>query len=85
MFHLYITLAYIIPNIYVFFRIKDLFISRGFRLWYVIVYLLIAAVYPLAGRDTDHEMNAILPVSFPVRSSVRPVSVDQLPDQDRFF
>jgi predicted MPP superfamily phosphohydrolase len=60
MFHLYITLAYIIPNIYVFFRIKDLFISKGFRLWYVIVYLLIAAVYPLAGRDTDHEMNALM-------------------------
>jgi len=52
MFHLYITLAYIIPNIYVLFRIKDLFISKSYRLWYILVYLLIAAIYPLTERYT---------------------------------
>jgi predicted MPP superfamily phosphohydrolase len=62
MFHLYITLAYIIPNIYVFFRIKDLFISKGYRRWYVIVYLLIAAIYPLNERYSDGDMNLVVQV-----------------------
>lgn len=56
MFHFYITVAYIIPNIYVFFRIKDIFISKGYKLWYILVYLLIAAIYPLVGyayRDVN--------------------------------
>jgi predicted MPP superfamily phosphohydrolase len=57
MFHLYLTLAYIIPNIYVFFRIKDLFISKGYRRWYTVVYLLLAALYPLAGRSDHERMN----------------------------
>ncbi|HKI90153.1 MAG TPA: metallophosphoesterase [Draconibacterium sp.] len=48
MFHFYLTLAYIIPNIYVFFRIKSLFISKGYKLWYTLIYLLLAAVYPLS-------------------------------------
>ena len=39
-------LAYTIPNIYVFFRVWQLFISRGYRLHYAVVYLLIAAIYP---------------------------------------
>ncbi len=47
MFHFYITLAYIIPNIYVFFRIKNLFITKSYRIWYILVYLLIAAIYPV--------------------------------------
>ncbi len=48
MFHLYITLAYVIPNIYVFFRIMFLFIGKKYRLWYTVVYLLLAAVYPVS-------------------------------------
>lgn len=48
MFHLYLTLAYIIPNIYVFFRIKHLFIGKDYKLWYTIIYILLAAVYPLS-------------------------------------
>jgi uncharacterized protein len=54
MFHFYLTLAYIIPNIYVFFRIKHLFISRRYRLLYTIIYLLLAAVYPVAENLSDH-------------------------------
>jgi len=53
MFHFYLTLAYIIPNIYVFFRIKHLFISKGYKLWYTIIYLLLAAVYPLSVNLSD--------------------------------
>lgn len=55
MFFLYISLAYIIPNIYVFFRIMYQFITKGYRHWYIIIYLLLVAVYPLAGRLPDHD------------------------------
>lgn len=50
MFHLFITLAYIIPNIYVFFRIMYLFINKGYKLWYMVTYLLLVAIYPLSER-----------------------------------
>lgn len=59
MFHLYITLAFIIPNIYIFFRIKDLFISKGYKLWYTLVFLSIAAIYPLSGSSSGRNMNLI--------------------------
>ena len=42
------TFGYIIPNIYVFIRIWQLFISKEHRLAYVLVYLLIASIYPLS-------------------------------------
>ena len=57
MFHLYISLAYIIPNIYVFFRIMNLFISTGYKRLYMVIYLLIAAIYPLAGRGDNNDAN----------------------------
>jgi predicted MPP superfamily phosphohydrolase len=47
MFHTLITLAYVIPNIYVFFRIRS-FISRGYKLHYTLLYLAIVSVYPLS-------------------------------------
>ena len=46
MFQLYLMLAYILPNIYVFFRIMSLFIGKGYRLLYTVIYLLLAALYP---------------------------------------
>ena len=58
MFHLFITLAYIIPNIYVFFRIMYLFINKGYKLWYVLTYLLLAAIYPISERFGQMESNA---------------------------
>lgn len=57
MFHLYIILAYIFPNIYVFFRIKNLFISKGYRLWYLLVYLLLAVIYPFGENYAHQELN----------------------------
>jgi predicted MPP superfamily phosphohydrolase len=48
MFHTIITLAYIIPNVYVYFRIRHLFINYGFRIRYTIIYLLFALVYPVS-------------------------------------
>jgi uncharacterized protein len=53
MFHTLITLAYIIPNIYVFLRIWFLFISKSYRLHYLIIYLLFAAIYPLSNLFHD--------------------------------
>jgi len=58
MFRLYITLAYFIPHIYLFFRIRDNFITKRYKPLYVIVYLLLASIYPLVGRN--HERNNFL-------------------------
>ncbi len=47
-FHEIILLAYLIPNIYLFIRIWQLFISRGYKIHFTIVYLIIAAIFPLS-------------------------------------
>lgn len=60
MFHLFITLAFIIPNIYVFFRIMYLFISKGYKLWYTLVYLLLVAIYPLSESIQRQQSNGFL-------------------------
>ncbi len=57
MFFLYLTLAYTIPNIYVFFRINHLFIGKGYKLWYTFIYVLLAVVYPLVQSLRDDNMN----------------------------
>ncbi len=46
MFHTIITLAYIIPNIYVFLRFRQLFVNKGYKLYYSLIYILIALIYP---------------------------------------
>lgn len=43
-----ILLAYTIPNIYVFIRIWQLFISKGYRLKYTFIYLAVVAIYPVS-------------------------------------
>ncbi len=67
MFRLIITLIYIIPNIYVFFRLKRLFITSGHKKWYSIIYLLLAAIYPvvqqLSGRFEGRIMEFLSMVS----------------------
>jgi len=60
MFHLLLNLGYILPNIYVFFRIKALFISKGYKLWYTLVYLSIALIYPFFGRFNESDANILL-------------------------
>jgi uncharacterized protein len=50
MFHTIITLAYIIPNIYVFLRIGKLFINKGYKIYYTVIYLLLASFYPLSNQ-----------------------------------
>ena len=48
MFHTILTLAYIIPNIYLFVRIWQLFISKEQRVYYVLIYLLLFLIYPVS-------------------------------------
>ena len=72
MFFLYISLAYIIPNVYIFFRIRNLFISKGYRQWYLLIYLLIAFVYPLFGRSAYEHMNLPLQAMYTISSYLLP-------------
>jgi predicted MPP superfamily phosphohydrolase len=53
MFHTMINLAYIIPNIYVFTRIWQLFINKGYKLTYTIIYLLVAFIYPVSNLFSE--------------------------------
>lgn len=49
-----IGLAYIIPNIYVFIRLWTLFINKGYRKYYTLIYLLLALVYPLSNLFSEN-------------------------------
>ena len=54
MFRTILSLSYLIPNIYLFIRIWQLFIPGRFRVWYTIIYGILFSVYPLtriAGRE----------------------------------
>jgi len=57
MFHFYLTLAYVIPNIYAFTRINQLFISKGYKIWYTFIYLIFFSVYPLSRNLGDQNEN----------------------------
>lgn len=59
MFHLYITFAYILLTLYPFIRIKDLLISKGYKLWYILIYIFLAAIFPLAGSFWRQDENFI--------------------------
>jgi uncharacterized protein len=60
MFQIYLALAYIIPNIYLFFRIRHLFIGKGYKHWFTLVYLSIVVVFPLLGRFQKPDTNFLL-------------------------
>lgn len=60
MFHIYLTLAYVVPNIYVYLQINRLFISKGYKLWYTIIYLVLFAIYPLSRNLGGHEENQVV-------------------------
>ena len=63
MFHTIIALAYIIPNIYVFVRIRRQFINKGYRIHYTLIYILLALVYPvsnfISGGDSGFPANIL--------------------------
>lgn len=47
MFFLIVILTYTIPNIYLFFRIKSLFITKKYRIWFILIYLLLFISFPV--------------------------------------
>lgn len=53
MFHTMLTLAFVIPNIYVFLRIWQLFINKGYKLYYSLIYILIASIYPVSNLISE--------------------------------
>ena len=57
MFHTLITLAYIIPNIYVFIRVWGLFINKGYKLYYTLIYILLASIYPVSNLIHEGDLN----------------------------
>ncbi len=63
MFHTILTLSYIVPNIYLFVRIWQLFIPRTYRIRYVLIYAILFSVYPLSnmlGEDGSGTAGRIL-------------------------
>lgn len=60
MFHLIMTLSYVLPNIYVFLRINHLFISRRYKLLFFLIYLAFFLIYPFVGRSSHEDENAIM-------------------------
>jgi len=55
MFHTIVNLAYIIPNIYVFLRIWKLFINKGYKLYYTLIYVLLALIYPVSNFFSEED------------------------------
>ncbi len=56
MFRTILILSYLIPNLYLFLRIWKLFIPRGHKILYTLIYALLFAVYPISlmtGRGND--------------------------------
>jgi uncharacterized protein len=47
-FHTILTLSYLIPNIYLFIRIWQIYINKEHRLWYLLIYVLLFLIYPLS-------------------------------------
>ena len=72
MFHIYITLTYIIPNIYVFFRIKNLFISNGYKLRFTLFYIVTATIYPLTQLYSERNANKTLQVLSDISGYILP-------------
>jgi predicted MPP superfamily phosphohydrolase len=52
-FHTILIIVYTVPNIYLFLRILNLFITKEYRLWYVIIYFVIAMIYPASNLLSD--------------------------------
>jgi predicted MPP superfamily phosphohydrolase len=72
MFHTIITLAYVIPNIYVFLRINQLFINKGYRLYYTLIYIFLVLIYPAGNFISDRVDGFIASVVDPVANYILP-------------
>jgi uncharacterized protein len=54
-FQTILILAYTIPNVYLFLRIWQLFINKGYKLIYALIYILLASIYPLSNFFSEGE------------------------------
>lgn len=54
MFHTILTISYVVPGLYMFFRINRLFIEKRFRLWYIITFIILFSLYPLSSSLEGH-------------------------------
>jgi len=55
MFRTILLLSYLIPNVYLFIRIWQLFIPKEYRLWYVLIYAFLFSIYPLTRINGSSE------------------------------
>lgn len=72
-FHTMMTLVYTIPNLYVFIRLWQLFISKGYKLHYTIIYLIIAAIYPLSEQIGDGNLSFLREILISVSNYLVPL------------
>lgn len=67
MFHTILTISYLIPSVYLFFRIRSLFIDEKYRWHYIISFLILFSIYPLGNR---HEYAGIFSIFSRVAGSI---------------
>jgi predicted MPP superfamily phosphohydrolase len=72
MFHTLITLAYIIPNIYVFLRIWTIFINKGYKIHYTIIYALIISIYPVSNLFSETDPSSISDIIITIANYILP-------------
>lgn len=62
-FHTLLTLGYLVPGIYLFVRIRKLFISKEFRLLYIIIYPILFLIYPVSNFYGEESSSIIVSIS----------------------
>lgn len=72
MFHTILTLSYTIPNIYVFFRIWKLFINKGYRLLFSLIYIVIALIYPVSNFISDGDSGLVARILVAISNIILP-------------
>ena len=72
MFHTILTLSYLIPNLYLFLRIWQLFIPKRYRLLYVIIYAVLFSIYPLSNLFDDRNASAVAQIITAVANYLLP-------------
>ena len=59
MFHTILILSYLIPNVYLFVRIWQLFIPKECRIQYVLIYALLFSVYPVSNMLVEGDAGPV--------------------------
>lgn len=59
MFRIYLMLTYLLPGIYVFFRVYKEFISPGYKWHFSVIFVLLFLIFPLSGFFNPSESGAI--------------------------